>query len=216
MKPAVLIPGKKEAFANYQLAVEAAGGRAVFSGDAGDLAQCVGMLLPGGGDVMPWRYGQENTFSRDLDGERDSMEFAFLKQAVSAGKPVLAICRGMQVVNVFFGGTLCQDLPGHSRLSGGIDRLHYARTAPSFLTPLYGAAQIINSAHHQAAACLGNGLRAVQWAPDGTVEALEHTSMPIYAVQWHPERMRGPFATCGATAGDRLFRAFLNRCAQKK
>lgn len=130
---------------------------------------------------MPWRYGQENTFSRDLDGERDSMEFAFLKQAVSAGKPVLAICRGMQVVNVFFGGTLCQDLPGHSRLSGGIDRLHYARTAPSFLTPLYGAAQIINSAHHQAAACLGNGLRAVQWAPDGTVEALEHTSMPIYA-----------------------------------
>lgn len=104
----------------------------------------------------------------------------------------MAICRGMQVVNVFFGGTLCQDLPGHSRLSGGIDRLHYARTAPSFLTPLYGAARSSTVRTTRPRHAWEMGCALSQWAPDGTVEALEHTSMPIYAVQMASGADAGP------------------------
>ncbi|WP_287227491.1 gamma-glutamyl-gamma-aminobutyrate hydrolase family protein [Oscillibacter sp.] len=87
-----------------------------------------------------------------------------------------------------FGGTLIQDLPGHSQAAGR-DRLHRVRTAPSPLQDLFGETLVVNSAHHQAADRLGQGLRAVQWAIDGTVEAVIHQSLPVWGVQWHPERL---------------------------
>ena len=74
---------------------------------------------PAAGDVEPWRYGQTDTASRGLEPERDRAELALLEQFTAAGKPVLGICRGMQVINVFFGGTLIQDLPGHGQVRGG-------------------------------------------------------------------------------------------------
>ena len=118
--------------------------------------------------------------------------------------PVLGICRGLQTVNVFFGGTLCQDIPGHAAQNGA-DRLHRIRTSPSPLRGLCGENCVVNSAHHQAVDRLGAGLEAVQWTADGVVEALCHQTLPVWAVQWHPERLEG-------AVGRDLFTAFLALC----
>lgn len=203
MEKTVYIRGDPGRFANYRRWVESAGGRAVF----GDAAEGQGkrwdaLLLPGGGDLEPRRYGQENTASRGLEPERDEAELRLLQDFTAAGKPVLGVCRGLQTINVFFGGTLLQDIPGHGAVEGA-DRLHAVRTAPSPLCRLFGERLTVNSAHHQAADRLGSGLRAVQWAGDGVVEALCHERLPVWAVQWHPERLGD------RTPGQRLMGSFL-------
>jgi len=203
MKRTVYIWGEEGCFANYRRAVEAAGGRVAFGGGVrGQGALWDALLLPGGGDIAPWRYGQENTASRGLEPGRDQAELELLAEFTAAGKPVLGICRGLQTINVFFGGTLVQDIPGHSAV-GGADRLHVVRTAPSPLLAPCGERPLVNSAHHQAADRLGSGLQAAQWAPDGVIEALYHRRLPVWAVQWHPERLEA------SGAGGRLFSAFL-------
>jgi len=203
VRKTVYIRGEAERFANYRRAVEKAGGRAVFGNAAeGQGALWDMLLLPGGGDLEPWRYGRENTASRGLEPERDEAELALLAEFTAAGKPVLGVCRGLQVVNVFFGGTLVQDIPGHGAVNGA-DRLHDIRTAPSPLLALCGEHVLVNSAHHQAVDRLGSGLRAVQWSSDGVVEALCHHSLSVWAVQWHPERLKP------SGVGERLFTAFL-------
>lgn len=197
MVPTVWIIGDRERFPNYWRALENAGGRPCCEGVAED---CAALLLPGGGDMEPRRYGQENTASRNLDPARDALELDLLERFAALKKPVLGICRGMQSVNVFFGGTLLQDIPGHAQVDG-VDRMHPVRTAPgAFVAP-----EVVNSAHHQALDRLGAGLRAEQWAPDGVIEAIRHRRLPVWGVQWHPERLDNP-------AGERLFRAFLDLC----
>lgn len=208
MSCAIFIFGQEDKYLNYRKALELAGGQAVFGATAETAAACDGLLLPGGGDLEPWRYGQPNTASRGLEPERDAAELALLEQFTAAKKPVLGICRGLQTVNVFFGGTLVQDLPGHSAVDGA-DSLHAVRTAASFLSGTCGERAVVNSAHHQATDRLGQGLEAVQWAEDGVVEALAHRMLPVWGVQWHPERL------AGSDLGRRLFAAFLDRCRGK-
>jgi len=208
LRPTVFLWGLPGQYINYERALEAAGGRPLASPDLRDAAGCAALLLPGGGDMEPRRYGQANTASRGLDPERDAGELFLLEQFTMEKKPVLGICRGLQVLNVFFGGTLIQDLSGHSQAAGR-DRLHRVRTAPSLLRDLWGDTPVVNSAHHQAAGRLGRGLRALQWAMDGTVEAVIHQSLPVWGVQWHPERLAGPLSLSGAADGGRLFAAWL-------
>ena len=198
MKRSVLIAGPQERYGNYVRAVLRAGGQPRFPGEA---EEADALLLPGGGDMEPWRYGQENTACRNLDPARDQADLDLLDRFVSRGKPVLGICRGMQTINVFFGGTLFQDIPGHGQRDGQ-DSAHAVRTASGSFAAVFDGAAIVNSAHHQAADRLGAGLRAEQWAADGVVEALRHTRLPVWGVQWHPERLPG-------AAGPRLLRAFL-------
>lgn len=201
----ILIWGKQERYGRYDRALRAEGGTPCFSEELTEAEACAGLVLPGGGDLEPWRYGQVNTASRNLEPERDAAELELIRRFCAAGKPILGICRGMQTINVAFGGTLRQDLPGHLG-SDGRDRLHSVYTAPSGLGMLYGEGLVVvNSAHHQAVDRLGNGLRAVQWAMDGTIEAIEHTDLPILGVQWHPERLE-------YTVGGRIFQHFLMCC----
>lgn len=208
--PVLFVYGRQEKYQNYRKAISAAGGLLRFSMDIGEAAGCDGLLLPGGGDMEPWRYGQTNSASRGLEPERDAAELDLLEHFTAEGKPVLGICRGLQTINVFFGGTLVQDLPGHNALTR--DRLHAVDTAVGTFGRLWGGRTIVNSAHHQAVDRLGTGLQSVQWAPDGTVEALLHSKLPVWAVQWHPERLTGPMAIQGAADGGRLLEAFLGLC----
>ena len=210
MKPRILLYGRPEKFENYRKALEAAGARVAFTEEGALPETCDGLLLAGGGDINPACYGQPPAGSFLPDPERDALEMELLGAYSAVKKPVLGICRGIQIINVYFGGTLVQNLPGHSQIDGS-DRLHGVTAQPGcFLEKLYGTYSIVNSAHHQAVDHLGNGLRILQWADDGVCEALAHTALPVLGVQWHPERLAGLHLRSGAVDGSRIFNFFLS------
>ncbi len=165
------------------------------------------LLLTGGGDIHPRFYGQPIAHAADIDEARDLRELALTHAFIARSAPIFGICRGLQVINVAFGGTLRQHIDGHGQVNG-IGRLHETRTDDALLRSLYGAHFTVNSAHHQSVGRLGTSLHAVQWADDGTVEALRHATLPVFAVQWHPERLCGAFARRDAVDGALLLRAF--------
>ncbi len=158
-----------------------------------------GVVLTGGGDIAPERYGAErHNAVRMVNHERDEFELSLVTKAYERKMPMLAICRGNQVVNVAFGGTLIQDLPSHSGAHGhdisgeGAYEPHSQALVEegSKIASIFGAGlHGINSIHHQAVEALGEGLKVVASAPDGTVEALEHEdrAWDLLSVQWHPE-----------------------------
>ena len=209
--PVLFVYGRRESYQNYTVAMTAVGGLLRFSLEIGEAEGCDGLLLPGGGDLEPWRYGQGNTASRGLEPERDRAELDLLGQFTAAGRPVLGICRGLQTVNVFFGGTLIQDLPGH-RAVGERDRLHVVSTAPDPLGRLWGKRPVVNSAHHQAVDRLGEGLETIAWAESGFPEALIHTQRPVLGVQFHPERMSFGQRRGDAVDGAPIFQYFMDLC----
>ncbi len=158
-----------------------------------------GLVLTGGGDVNPRQYEADpHDAVRGVDDERDEFELELVRRAHQRRLPTMAICRGLQVVNVALGGSLVQDLPSH-RGAHGHDITGEGAYEPHSDTLIEDGCWIasiigpglhqINSIHHQAVEELGEGLRVVGSAPDGTVEAIEHveTSWPLIAVQWHPE-----------------------------
>ena len=148
------------------------------------------------------------------------MQMSALDAFVKAEKPVFGICRGHQLINVFLGGTLIQDLPQaqtHSRCGASVDKVHVVRSeSGSLLHALYGERFSVNSAHHQAIERLGEGLVITQWAPDGVIEAVEHTTLPVFSVQWHPERMCLERARNDTVDGSLVIRYFLKLCAERK
>jgi putative glutamine amidotransferase len=161
------------------------------------LAGVDGLVLSGGGDVDPARYGEQAVPELGrVNGARDEWELALVRAALVADVPVLAICRGCQVLTVATGGSLVQHLPAVSALDHDVpDREHEAvhdvrLEAGSALARIVGVDVVgVNSMHHQAAARLGDGLRAVGWSPDDVVEAVEVPDRPVMGVQWHPEHM---------------------------
>jgi len=156
-----------------------------------------GMILAGGGDMDPAHYGGEaHETLYGIDAQRDGLELALARQIVERRQPALAICRGMQVLNVALGGTLIEHLPavvGEDVLHRKPPREptpHAVRVkAGSRLAAIAGATEFAPlSWHHQAIRATAPGLEVVATAPDGTIEAVELSSHPwLIAVQWHPE-----------------------------
>lgn len=181
-------------FGGYAQAVYAAGGLPVhlpLDVEPHEWAgQLDALLLTGGADVDPGRYGADNTASK-TEPRRDEIEFHLLDTALAEGLPVLGICRGFQLINVHLGGSLHQDVPPHARHdqdpAGSIHAVEFA--AGSGLHGLFGPSLDVNSLHHQAVDRLGAGLSATGVADDGTIEGIEHESGNLLAVQWHPEMM---------------------------
>ena len=211
MPPHILLCGAPRQFPNYESALVRAGAVVRFPG-AGDGA-CDGLLLPGGGDLDPSLYGEAPVSCRNVDSARDQRELVLCRRFFAAEKPVLGICRGLQVINVALGGTLRQEVAGHGQTAASLDGLHptLARSG-GFLGQLYGRRFTVNTAHHQAAGRLGKGLRVEQWAEDGVAECLSHQSLPIYAVQWHPERLREGGKRWDTVDGGRLMAWFVSQC----
>lgn len=177
--------GDDRKYKNYRHMMESAGGTLQFGGSA---KNCDLLILPGGGDIEPWRYGKNNCGSCHFDPALDAAELELLSYFVQTEKPVLGICRGLQIINVFFGGTLIQDISGHNAVDG-IDRCHTVLTEDWSMRRLWGDTMIVNSAHHQAIDRVGRGLNVIQRTPDRNIEAIRHERLPIWAVQWHPERL---------------------------
>jgi putative glutamine amidotransferase len=218
----------------YVDAVRRGGGRPVLLPPGGDEAEAAatvagldGLVLSGGPDIDPARYGAAaHPQTRPAAPTRDAWEYAVASSALTQGVPLLAICRGMQMLNVCRGGTLHQHLPdrgGHGRHQGppgGYGR-HPVRVSPDSLLgtilPEDGFFDV-PTRHHQAVDLVGEGLRPVAWAKDGTVEAVEagpsNVEGPaggwgangfVLGVQWHPEQGEDP----------RLFLALARAAAQR-
>ena len=191
--------------ANYLEAVWAAGGRtlltppdpALVADPASVLDRIDGLLLLGGADIAAAHYGQDPHPSAEPPQViRDRVEMTLVAAAAGRGIPVLGICRGLQVINVAFGGTLRQHLPDelddetHRRRIGQFDgNGHLVRLAPTSLARQATGSDVhqVVSHHHQAIDRLGTGLVATGWAEDGVIEAAEGGAGYLLGVQWHPE-----------------------------
>ena len=161
-----------------------------------------GLLLPGGADdVAPERFGESPIAGLGpVNEQRDAFEMALLAEASRQQKPVLGICRGIQVINVFFGGTLWQDLPSqwtatrlveHQRPDAKWEPVHdICIERESVLFQCVGRDRVgVNSTHHQAVREVAPGFRVSAKSDDGVIEGIESQTLPIVAVQFHPERL---------------------------
>ncbi len=192
--PAALVPHA------YVQSVERAGGRPLLIPPLEDTIEETldildALVLSGGADLDPETYGAApHAETRGTQPERDRAELALLRAALRRAIPVLAICRGMQLLNVSYGGTLNQHLPdlvGHTghRETHGIFSSHDVRLKPgSTLATLLGEHAQVQSSHHQGLDRLGCGVEAVGWAADGSIEAIEDPAARFaVGVLWHPE-----------------------------
>ena len=176
-----------------------------------------GLVFTGGGDIEPWRYGEERHETiRKTNTGRDEFELALAREARIRRMPALAICRGIQIFNVAFGGTLYQDVPsmlgptGHMQKGDIVFTGHQSVTvdSDSLIAKATGATELmVNSIHHQAIKDLAAGFRPVAWSDDDIIEGIQHEddAWPLLAVQWHPEFLD----SAGDEASYRLFEALI-------
>ncbi|MGQ0793904.1 MAG: gamma-glutamyl-gamma-aminobutyrate hydrolase family protein [Deltaproteobacteria bacterium] len=177
----------------------------------GIVANLDGILLPGGRDMDPRLYGESpHPKLRTMHPARTESELIIIEEALRARIPILGVCGGMQTINVFFGGSLYQDIPSliPSPLAHEMGAVHEVGVEEgSLLHRITGERGFsVKSYHHQSVHALGRGLRITARSADGVVEALESADSDfILGLQWHPERE-------GGGVSDRIFRAFVGRC----
>lgn len=177
----------------YQEAVRRAGGTPLVVTCLQDIPPAYhALLLSGGGDAAPRLGGYRNPAGLlGVDPDRDALEEELYLCALERCVRVLGICRGMQMVNCFQGGSLHGDLARDAGIAeahtGGA--AHGVHVAANSLVGRLWPGRVVNSFHHQAVARLGAGLCVTAWSPGGVAEAVEHTRLPVLGVQWHPERM---------------------------
>jgi len=170
-----------------------------------------GLLIPGSRDMDPKYYRQKpHSKLNPMNGERTTAEFIVLEESVKNNVPVLGICGGMQFINVFFGGSLYQDIQSlmpaaSSHEKGAIHKINILKG--SLLETILGKSTIdVSSYHHQAIKKVGSGLVVSARSGDNIIEALENQDNNIIAVQWHPELTRDVYS-------DKLFKYFISRAA---
>ena len=205
--PLIAIVGRSKDTHNYENALRTLGVSFITTLDLREAEQATHLLLPGGGDITPAFFGQNNHGSHNIDTELDILQIQALSSFMAQKKPVLGICKGLQIINVHLGGTINQHIvtaDTHERK--GHDKqhnvYHSGLNRRNFFFQLYGTSTPVNSAHHQAIDLLGRDLAVVCRAGDNIVEGIMHTTLPIIAVQWHPERIMDD-------GGERLIRYFL-------
>jgi gamma-glutamyl-gamma-aminobutyrate hydrolase PuuD len=196
-KPVLLLYRELDETGPYQAAIDAAGAEPVLvsAGEPFDLDAFAGVLLTGGEDVNPALYGQErHPMTEPSDDVRDAEESRVIASALALDLPLLAICRGQQILNVQHGGSLIQHVENvNLHQASPADKsqpAHHVDIVPgTLLAEIAGAARWdVNSRHHQALDRVGPGLRVTARSADGVIEAVERPGMRfMLAVQWHPE-----------------------------
>lgn len=195
MKPLVFISSFVSK--NYENALYLSGFDVTYT----DYDEADGLLLPGGGDVAPCLYGGDARKAVKVDPRLDQLELFLLEKFTLKGKPVLGVCRGAQVINVFFGGTLTEDFAGHS---GAVD----TRVKCFFygqMQKLFGKVGFVKCNHHQKVQRLCAGARLVAVSDDMCAEAFTYKN--VLAVQFHPERTFGEGLIDGGKVFD-LFKSY--------
>jgi len=223
-KPLILVTGgnaydhqfhKKSIMLNktYTSAVVAAGGIPILWAD-NEVVEDYVNLVDGCICTGTQEYVPSPTLS--LSGrhnERVRLEEELMKAFMAAKKPLLGICQGMQQINVACGG----DLHKNFRLTYGVEHNRTAHTVDtvegSFIHRLFGTGFVVNSLHNVKVDHLAPGLKVTATSPDGVIEAYEHETLPVYAFQWHPERMRGDFPEPPVCPNmENIFTEFINMC----
>lgn len=209
----VFIYGIKDKLKNYIEALEFSSAQPVVSLKLSDSDECDALVLPGGGDIDPALYGMKIHGSHGIEHDRDLAELDLARRFYATDRPVLGICKGMQIVNVAFGGNLIQDIETsatHKWEENTGDKVHLIKAAKtSFLYQLYGESFPVNSAHHQGVNKIANGFSAAAWGDDGIIEAMECKEKRVYCVQWHPERMSFNKLRADTVDGSLIFDFFL-------
>ncbi len=204
----VFVRGDADTWANYAAALYASGLEPVFSMDLTLAEGCDGLLLPGGADIDPARYGQTNTASMGIDPDRDRDEIALVHRFLELERPIFGICRGHQVLNVALGGDLIQHVPGHAAVAPGVDHVHSVFAEHDQMCRLYGGQFPVNSSHHQIIGRLGAGLSVLCRSEEGYIEGILHENGKALGVQFHPERMSFAKRRSDTVDGAALFRLF--------
>ncbi len=237
-KPRIVIPEIYQDVTNYTRAMQAAGIEpVVVSVQSAQILHAVqkeymdyrnvrthaydGLILPGGADIDPERYGERNQGSHPARPCVDALQFRMLEDFIRLKKPVLGICRGMQLINVAFGGSLIQNLDTafrHAKNAGDPDKIHCCHAEKnSWLAGIYGEKFSHNSAHHQAVCRLAEGFVIDSRCPDdGVTEAFHHASLPVYGVQWHPERTCLSYERPETVNGLEIFCYFRDICLDQR
>lgn len=208
----ILIAGTPATTSNYTAVLTHLGAKPVVSLRPDSVYSYDGLLLPGGGDICPSYFHQPVVDTRKPDPDLDRAQFHLLYQFLRASKPILGICKGMQLINVFFGGDLKQKLETESSHQwNGADQWHQTSARKnSLLEKIYGKEFQVNSAHHQSIHEPGQDLNIIQTSEDQVPEAIMHQRLPILGVQWHPERMCLEHKKYDTVDGAALFHWFLN------
>ncbi|MDW0116702.1 gamma-glutamyl-gamma-aminobutyrate hydrolase family protein [Sporosarcina thermotolerans] len=192
--------------------------------DVGQITSIIdGLVVSGGGDINPMEFNEEPIQQLgDVTPERDSIELELVRQMLSLDKPILGICRGHQILNVAFGGTIYQDintqittpLVQHNQNAKRSHQSHTVNVVKDTLLASITLSEkiLVNSFHHQAVKDIPSPLIVSGQASDGVVEAMESTKHHfVLGVQWHPEALLHK----GDQVSDRLFKAYINACLER-
>ena len=216
MKPKILLSvnSKRD---NYIDAVNNCGGIAVAQYCPDVSTEYDGLIICGGNDIDPAYYNEKIDGTVNIDSDRDIAEFALVKAFAEKKKPILGICRGCQLLNVAFGGNLYQDISNASEHCSfsDYDLVHKVTVKEdSFLYKMYGAEFSVNSFHHQAIKETGNGFDVIAKEDNTTIEGIVHKELPVFGVQWHPERMCFANKREDTVDGSEVFKFFIKLCKE--
>ncbi len=211
----ILVAGTEKDTRNYVAVLKYLGADPIVTLNPNSVYSFDGLVLPGGGDICPSYFDQPVIDTRKPDPDLDRAQFHILYQFLHTHKPILGICKGMQLLNVFFGGDINQHVESEELHQwNGQDQWHSTTTSKtSILGKLYGSDFEVNSAHHQSIGTPGLDLQIIQHSQDQVPEAVSHEFLPILGVQWHPERMCLSHKTSGTVSGTAVFQWFLNPSA---
>ena len=203
-------------YREIQDTLSAFGAESFISLEQEDMDKADGLIFPGSfQDINPALWGEENTCSNDINDRLDQVQLAMMKKAEEEKKPVLGICRGMQLINVYFGGSVIQDLPcGEFHRKSNPEKYHQVSSVKgTFMEELFGESTSVNTRHHQSVNCIGRGLEETAfWYGDNAkvTEAVKHRTLPVLGVQWHPETMCMEENEQRKNNGKKIFRYFLD------